>query len=779
MSAQLRSEIDKAIAANDQQHALTRQHAETHIASVMQNLEISQDRYRTEQSQDHQSQRQFDQFLESLWFSDMNLRTNDISASFPGTFQWMFNGTAKRPWSSFTEWLKSSDRIYWVQGKAGSGKTTLMKFIANDPRTRDLLKHSSPNNTTLIVSFYFWLSGSRLQRSLKGLLCSLSRQIMLDEENRILFDSISTETTILTKRSIHDWSDKELQHLLMRLIGSLNGPICIFLDGLDEFEQGDDMDNLLDLIEALSSLGKVKICVSSRPEPHISNRMSKYSRIRLQDLTANDIRICIRDSLHHARARYSPTAVDDERINHIVRVMTAKAEGVFLWVHYALSSLIRGMRNEDDFGGLLDRIEQLPSGVYQLYSQMWNRNEDQQRYHDEATTYFSYGDFYPLSVFELLVAMDSTLQGDYLENLKPHVASQLARRCQRLTNRIHTVCAGLLEVIPWQHTPSFDGSSVNSAVRDAESLAADSIIDEGSQSVTLMFFYESRIQFLHRTARDFLLETKDGLLISGQSVDSLQLRFRNVIRARTAAQLHGGFDSIWIQEILCEIGKFESDYESELLITIKRVLEHLSISAKPWCHIGYRKFWDVFEDFECTAARHGCIQYIRYFLRHKDRHISPYYRGLLLLHTILGLHAGIGLRAGIRHSSMSTQYLALISWLFSVGADILTNHVLQYWVQSPALAFLMTIIESDVRDRRLTRQITEVFQLFLPVIYTSSGEGILYFYCERGRPVYQAVFDINNQPPGRYVIAKIALKKLCTLTMNKLNDRTAFEPQCR
>ncbi|KAL8846978.1 MAG: hypothetical protein Q9221_007964 [Calogaya cf. arnoldii] len=455
---QLRSEIDRALAISEAQHAITRQHAETQIASVMQSLEISQDRFRSEQSQAQQSQRRFDQFLESLWFSDMNLRANDVSASYPATFEWMFDATAERPWSSFTKWLKGSDPMYWVQSKAGPGKSTLMKFIANDPRTKDLLGQSSPDNKTLIANFYFWLSGSKLQRSLKGLLCSLSRQIMLEDST--IFDSISTEKRVLMKRSIHDWSDEELQRLLTRLVNLSSSPICMFLDGLDEFDQGDSMDNLIDLIETLSLHDTVKLCVSSRPENQIAKRLAKYSHIRLQDLTADDIHICIRDSLQHARTRCSPSAVDDDRVDEIVRIMYRKAEGVFLWVHYALSSVMKGMSNDDSF----------------------------------------------------------TLQGGYLEDLKPRTATELLSRCQRLSNRIRTVCAGLLEVTePDHYRRSLCGLAVDPAVEDADSPVTNTLTDEDWYSLTLSDPDIFMVQFLHRTARDFLLETTEGHVISGQS----------------------------------------------------------------------------------------------------------------------------------------------------------------------------------------------------------------------------------------------------------------------
>ncbi|KAL8650778.1 MAG: hypothetical protein Q9226_005002 [Calogaya cf. arnoldii] len=773
VSDQLRSEIDRALAVSVVQHAMTREHTETHINSAMQSLEISQDRSRSEQSQAQESQRRFNQFLESLWFSDMNLRANDISASYPATFEWMFDATTKRPWGSFTRWLEGGDRMYWIQGKAGSGKSTLMKFVANDPRTRDLLGQSSPHNKTLTARFYFWLSGSKLQRSLKGLLCSLCRQIILEDST--IFDTISTEKTVLTKRNINDWSEKELQGLLMRLIDVSTSPICMFLDGLDEFDQGDNMDNLIDLIETLSLHDRVKLCVSSRPENQIVKRMSKYSQIRLQDMTANDIHICIRDSLQHARTRCSPSAVDDDRVEEIVWIMFKKAEGVFLWVHYALSSVMRGMSNDDSFEELLDRLEELPSGVYQLYTQMWNRTEDQQRYHNEAATYFSYERFYPLSIFELLVATDSALQNRYLEDLKPQAATELASQCERLSNRISTVCAGLLEVVVREVSiPGTVCRKIESpAVEDADNLATDAPTEEELCPIMLKYYDSSKIQFLHRTARDFLLETKEGHIIAGESIDSPQIRFRNIIRAKLATLLQGfpSFERDWVDDIFRSIGDFKTDDEIELLVQTKRVLEHLSMSDDPRHHIGYRCFWWQAdgEDFECTAAHNGCTQYVRYFIQHGNRHVSPYDLGLLLLYTVSGLPRESELSRevplGMLITSESYRYLALISWLFSAGADILTNHVDSGRVQNPAQTFMSMIMEADIRDDTLTKQIAEVFHQFLPVIQTSPGEVIERFSFVGGR---------NDTTPIYCVRARTTLKKLCTIVMNKLGDPGAF-----
>ncbi|KAL8942534.1 MAG: hypothetical protein Q9211_001345 [Gyalolechia sp. 1 TL-2023] len=741
----------------------------------MHNLEISQNRHRHQQSQGQQLQRQYNQFLESLWFSEIKLRMNDVSSSHPDTFEWMFDHTTERPWNSFTAWLGANNRIYWVHGKPGSGKTTLMKFLANDTRTKDLLGQRSPNQKIIIATFYFWLSGSKLQRSLRGFLCSLLYQFML--ENRSLFDLLCVDKTILTKRGMHDWSEPELRKLLVQSLDLLTGPICIFVDGLDEFDQDDDVDNLINLIETLSSLNEVKICVSSRPEKHIAKRLSKYSQVRLQDLTAADIELFIRDSLNGARTSCSPTAVNEKRLDSIVEVMTEKADGVFLWVHYALSSLIRGMRNEDDFEDLLDRIEQLPSGMSQLYSQMWNRlNEDQQRYRDEAAIYFSYDSFYPLSVFELLVALDSTLQSSYLDDLKLQDAAPLAKQCQRLTARIVSRCAGLLEIVPYKGSDRSAGStSGHNRADDSNSgknpLATGHSTDEELKSEdTLAFHHKSHVKYLHRTAREFLLGTIDGKAIIGEPVDSLELRFRDVVRARISAGIQRltRFDDVWVIQIISSIGAFESDYETEMLLILKRACEHLS---EPLWNINNRRFWAFHEDFECVAAHCGCMEYIRHIVLHDNLYISPYYRGLLLFSAALGLQG--------ESENNRARILALISWLSSAGADILTDHIHEDLVVNPAAVTLSTICHPAIRDTpSLARQAAQLLQHLLPAMNNSKGKCDLWLRPDNNWQVdYKSTCLNGLMRIIHSVQAVMTITKLFFFTARYFKDHMASDPQ--
>lgn len=83
--------------------------------------------------------------------------------------------------TSFEQWLQTGNGIYWIRGKPGSGKSTLMKYIYNDQRTTDLLRKSGPARKRaqqIKIGFFFHHRGGDVQRSFPGLLRGIVSQIL-------------------------------------------------------------------------------------------------------------------------------------------------------------------------------------------------------------------------------------------------------------------------------------------------------------------------------------------------------------------------------------------------------------------------------------------------------------------------------------------------------------------------------------------------------------------------------------------------------------------------
>jgi hypothetical protein len=125
-----------------------------------------------------------------LNFLEINRREEGIPFAYQQTFDWIFEPSPdEQEWSSFSTWLPNDVPLYWITGKAGSGKSTLMKFITDHHRTRELLKFSKSSSDLYLLSFYFWNSGALIQMSGEGLLRTFLHRILCDMPNlaRLLF----------------------------------------------------------------------------------------------------------------------------------------------------------------------------------------------------------------------------------------------------------------------------------------------------------------------------------------------------------------------------------------------------------------------------------------------------------------------------------------------------------------------------------------------------------------------------------------------------------------
>ncbi|KAI8169733.1 hypothetical protein K4K49_010886 [Colletotrichum sp. SAR 10_70] len=106
--------------------------------------------------------------LASLYFRQEYDRFHDINSAHKGTFEWIFRDSPsaadKATWSNFDDWLRHHAGIYWISGKAGSGKSTLMKLLGTDERSRAALLKWSVGSRLLILSFYFWSPATVIAR---------------------------------------------------------------------------------------------------------------------------------------------------------------------------------------------------------------------------------------------------------------------------------------------------------------------------------------------------------------------------------------------------------------------------------------------------------------------------------------------------------------------------------------------------------------------------------------------------------------------------------------
>lgn len=311
--------------------------------------------------------------VEAMQFENQYTRINSIRPVFSQTFQWIFNEDSG---TGFTDWLKCEEKIYWITGKPGSGKSTMMKMIVDHPSTQNLLKPWAASRELHLVSHFFWMKGSMGQQSLFGFYRSLIIQMLLQWPElatvaaNFLHDKahIRVERDALTRKL----SLPVYNALFKNLAAHYGTSHCLFII-LDSLDECDDDDRLIfDFLDDVSVLKGVKVCVSSRPSRifmfHILHK--NHSHLRLQDLTRGDIEVFVHTMLNTSRS-YAKFAQDDRVAARDLELdIVMKAAGVFLWVSLVVHRLLRFLDDGSSISDLRAAIHDDPPDLNALYYRM-------------------------------------------------------------------------------------------------------------------------------------------------------------------------------------------------------------------------------------------------------------------------------------------------------------------------------------------------------------------------------------------------------------------------
>lgn len=223
--------------------------------------------------------------LDCLYFRQITDRLEEIAPAYERTFQWIFHDPAveHKPWSNFVDWMKHGSGCYWINGKAGSGKSTLMKYIAADVRSRRALFLWAGRNSFISASFFLWNLGSPLQKSQIGLLRSFLFDV-LDRHQGLIptaFSGLCRTALTQSADKLSEPSFPELKRAFLNLVNQQSNSLrmCFFIDGIDEYDG--DQAELTHLLREIASSPNVKIILSSRPTPDCVEELSEYSSLRL------------------------------------------------------------------------------------------------------------------------------------------------------------------------------------------------------------------------------------------------------------------------------------------------------------------------------------------------------------------------------------------------------------------------------------------------------------------------------------------------------------------
>ena len=267
------------------------------------------------------------------------------------------------------DWLSSSNGLFWIAGKPGSGKSTLIDYLVQDKRMVSKLRQYSPLDWVVLRFFFDFRGGKGVTNSFEGLLRSLLYQLInkMPQVDVLGLDKSENDP-------FSSWPEHRLRDALRKSLESAKHGVCILVDGLDEYE-----GNVLEVIKFLGSLAtsnnsqekSIKICVSSRPEPIPSQFLQHLPHLSMSDHNSSGIRSYCSLTLEGIE----PEVCESQNISQLSDTIVERAEGVFLWARFALEELIQGYSSGETLDEILIRLESIPTSLEQIYDRMLGHME--------------------------------------------------------------------------------------------------------------------------------------------------------------------------------------------------------------------------------------------------------------------------------------------------------------------------------------------------------------------------------------------------------------------
>jgi hypothetical protein len=448
-------EVFKSLSAVIEAHAVKSDHDPT-VCKIHEHPEIKPARVEDIQNA----------ILKTFKYLKMETRHETIREAHAKTFRWALNaGCLHSSWDSLTDWLDSDGDLYWVTGKAASGKSTFMKYLFQEPAMKCRLEGWAGRKDKLIcASFFFWDLGSSIQKSQAGLLLSLLYTIFTEEVCLLkevfpeLYEQLLKNTISSLERlgeRWHKWSVTELDEILQRLtcMTVSRKRFCFFIDGLDEFS-GHDAE-IAAFVLKIAHFPNVKVCVSSRPLMVFEQEFESCKKLRLHELTRKDIQSYIHYELSRHRRFAEVSSSAPEETYELTRKILDMSSGVFLWVRLVVESLLDGFTNYDSISDLHMRLRELPSELHELYHFIL-RSISPPFYMLQASQLLQTvaQAIKPLPVLSLSIADDDDTSIAIRAKVGLWPAEDCKLRVKVMTAKINSRCRGLLEVRAGHHQRS-------------------------------------------------------------------------------------------------------------------------------------------------------------------------------------------------------------------------------------------------------------------------------------------------------------------------------------
>lgn len=413
----------------------------------------------------------------------MDHRRLSLARPAKGTCSWLFEHNV------YQNWFHGGDEdrdegLLLLRGKPGAGKSVLMNEAFRRASTG---KHKSPFRT---AAFFFNAKGDELESSTMGLYRSLLVQLL-------------PRSPIYLRRlcELHDeqagddsWTKVQLESILRLMLNDPLEPITfLFIDAVDECDEGSRSQVTFWHEIALGEGNNVNVCISKRHFPHVS--IGRSLIIDVECHNGDDLARYVWQRLEFGMA----TASLGRR--RVVRSrLLAKSDGVFLWAVLILDTILAEWDKGKGLLSLVEMLDEVPSELSDLFRHMFKSIDSVQK--PLTLRFFQWAILAkPLRIYEwhdIMAFIRKPVPSSLCEWRSSNNYTESEEQLERM---IKSVSLGLVEVKTVTDGEESHGDGMDSISVRAGAGSLD--LDRGESRV---------VQVIHQSVREYFFE-KDGFSI--------------------------------------------------------------------------------------------------------------------------------------------------------------------------------------------------------------------------------------------------------------------------
>lgn len=294
----------------------------------------------------------------------MNDRFEQIMSAAAETCEWV--------WSTpFAKWLQETKdpEIFWITGKPGSGKSTLMKYLVKTPVTRRKLQFAMEGKSWKIVHFFYnFRVNTNLANREEGMLRSVLEQVL-----QALRSTSGAGEHNLDHERMNDIAksafvkDEDTAATIVRFLQLQAVNILLLIDGLDEC--GSNLRQMVRTLKDIQKQTNIRLCLASRPEAVLLASLRDTRQIKMQELNHAGIKSYANTILREVGSLLD---LSTSAVGALLEEVTARADGVFLFVHFTFELIMQRLVQGLTIAEIRLEIRTMPQELSTMYDRIFD-----------------------------------------------------------------------------------------------------------------------------------------------------------------------------------------------------------------------------------------------------------------------------------------------------------------------------------------------------------------------------------------------------------------------